>query len=190
MLRAGRCLGCRGHLGRPSPSDTPRGKSPTVIKTHRHDLYINDPCDIIAADCRVRKHAIQKWLEYLRLNHPAYTDIQINVGNLQSLPANGDVFDNLRTYETEEEEAGTNEALFDLPPQTIGQTRQSGLTCSFIRSISRNRRTRLPARYGMGFVGLSFPNSFRRWSSTQIHKSNSSSARSVCLARCALDMAQ
>ena len=60
--------------------------------------------DAIYQDFRVRRHAIQQWLEYLVQHHPTFQSRQVEVdyARLDQLPVNGLVHDRLRTMENEQ----------------------------------------------------------------------------------------
>src|SRR6202044_1429744 len=60
----------------------------------------------IYQDFRVRRHAIQQWLEYLVQHHPTFQSCQVAVdyAQLDQLPVDGLVHDRLRTMENEQME--------------------------------------------------------------------------------------
>jgi hypothetical protein len=60
--------------------------------------------EVIYQDFRVRRHAIQQWLEYLILHHPTFQSCQVAVdyARLDQLPVDGSVHDRLRTMENEQ----------------------------------------------------------------------------------------
>jgi len=60
--------------------------------------------DAIYQDFRVRRHAIQQWLEYLVQHHPTFQSHQVEVdyAQLDQLPVDGLVHDRLRTMENEQ----------------------------------------------------------------------------------------
>ncbi|KAH0826840.1 hypothetical protein AYO21_07253 [Fonsecaea monophora] len=50
-------------------------------------------------DFRVRQRAIREWLQFLRLNHPGYSNIEIDEAALQQLPIDDSIADQLITEE-------------------------------------------------------------------------------------------
>jgi len=79
---------------------------------------------VIYQDFRVRRHAIQQWLEYLVQHHPTFQSRQVTVdyNRLNQLPVDGSVHDRLRTMENEQMEdaflnTGPPEATDDAAPQ-------------------------------------------------------------------------
>ena len=48
-------------------------------------------------ECRVRKLVVRDWLEYLRQHHPGYAGITLNELNLQQLPDDMDVLDEMHS---------------------------------------------------------------------------------------------
>jgi ATP-dependent DNA helicase PIF1 len=50
-------------------------------------------------DLKVKKEHIRQWLDYLRLNHPAYQNIQIDEDHLNAYPENGSIYDLLTVFD-------------------------------------------------------------------------------------------
>lgn len=65
-------------------------------------------------DYKVRRRAIQLWLEYLKQNHPGYTDLEIDQDALSQLPEDGDVSNEVAQQETAAVDLDANVNLEDL----------------------------------------------------------------------------
>ena len=50
---------------------------------------------------RVRRHAIETWLHFLRENHPGYSGITISSDRIQNLPDDSSVIDDILTQSTD-----------------------------------------------------------------------------------------
>jgi len=100
---------------------------------------------VIYQDFRVRRHAIQQWLEYLVQHHPTFQSRQVTVdyNRLNQLPVDGSVHDRLRTMENEQMEdaflnTGPPEATDDAAPKN--QTHYSRQVLCQICTIDRLKR--------------------------------------------------
>ena len=68
--------------------------------------------------CRVKRADIQQWLEYLIDHHPAYRDLTIDSSNLNQLPEDDTIYDQLQTVDiVDKDTAAQDTPAQDTAPQ-------------------------------------------------------------------------
>src|SRR6202050_3158349 len=94
--------------------------------------------EVIYQDFRVRRNAIQLWLEYLVQNHPTFRSRQVAVDytQLDQLPVDGLVHDQLRTMENEQmEDAFLNTGPLEASHDTEAQQPEPLFSAGFVPNL-------------------------------------------------------